>query len=174
MRIPAFLLVLSLSSATALHCQGPANRGPERAVAAERPVDPVAAAAMSLVLPGAGQVYTRRPLLGGLFFGAAGGALVLGLLSERVTVECLARATEGCPPDQVLSETRERQHLDAALVGVAGVALASAIDAYHAARSRNARVAAARPDADGRPRLRGPGLEAGGSHARLSLLRLTF
>lgn len=127
---------------------------------------PAGAAALSLVVPGAGQLYTKRPALGAAFLGAAAGALAFGLLSERVTTECLARPESGaCPPDQVLRTTTERPHLDAGVVGAIGVALLSAVDAFHSARSLNAHSGI---------RVAAPAVEVDGSRVRVSLVRITF
>lgn len=133
---------------------------------------PAGAAALSLAVPGAGQLYTRRPLLGAAFLGAAGGALAFGLLSERVTTECLSRPESGpCPPDQVLRTTTERPHLDAGVVGAIAVAMLSAVDAFHTARSLNARPSGS---VHSGARVEAPAVEVDGTRVRVSLVRITF
>ena len=100
---------------------------------------------MSLVVPGLGQAYTRRPLLGALFLGVGAGAAAAGLLYKEATVRCLAPLVDGsCPPGEELSRSEETPYLVAGL-GVAGaMALVAAIEAYVSANRLNAEDAAQR------------------------------
>lgn len=87
------------------------------------------------VIPGLGQVYTGRPVLGAAVFGATAGAVALGVLSTETTVRCLAPLTDGrCPPDQVHSESSARPYL---VYGISAAAILSglaAAEAYFSAK----------------------------------------
>lgn len=110
---------------------------PEESAAPLLPYSPGSAMLRSFLLPGLGQLYTDRPLLGGLVFAGWATALGVGLLSEEIAIECLARVSDVCPVDQVRGEVSRRPLLGPA-VGVAiGIAVFSAIEARAAAKRAN-------------------------------------
>jgi TM2 domain-containing membrane protein YozV len=98
------------------------------------------AAVSSLLLPGSGQFYTRRPLAGFLSLSAFGGALAFGLLSQSTTIECLGVATDDRCDGPVLSTTKERPYLLAGVGAAAAVAAISAMDAARGASRANERI----------------------------------
>ena len=108
-----------------------------------RTYNPGAAMATSLFLPGTGQFISGRPAAGFAFLAAAAGAAAFGWFREDILIECRIPPTGGvCPPNDIVSEQRERPYLATGL-GVAGaVALFAAIDAYRGASGSNR---AARP-----------------------------
>lgn len=137
---------------------GVCYRGPEEAV--EPPVrpeprtqpppapasttlyDPGSAAVRSLLLPGLGQFYTKRPAMGAVFLAGWAGALGLGLMSQEVTVECLDRVTDDCPSNRILSETVKRPMLAVGVGGAVVLAVVSALEARSGAAKLNARTVA--------------------------------
>jgi hypothetical protein len=100
---------------------------------------PGSAALRSLAIPGLGQFYTGRPALGMTFLAAWAGAIGFGIMSQKVTVECLAQTTESCPTGQVRAEVVERPMLPVGLGAAVVVAVISAFEARSGARKANAR-----------------------------------
>ncbi len=100
--------------------------------------NPGAAMATSLLLPGVGQLYSGRPVAGLFFLSAVAGSVAFGYLAEDVRIECRVPPVGGvCPPNDVVSEERERPYLTAALGAAGALALIAAIDAYRGASGRN-------------------------------------
>jgi hypothetical protein len=97
------------------------------------PVDarsPAVAAALGMVLPGAGEFYVNRPVHGLLVLAAAGGAAAAGYFVTRVDVDCRSVPVDGtCPSGDVLGEDRKRPYLTAGLATAAAITLLGAIDA---------------------------------------------
>ena len=118
---------------------GPAGGGERAAAPAPAAVySPSGAMVRSLFLPGLGQMYTRRPVLGAVFIGAAVGAAGLGLFSTETTVRCLAPLTDGtCPSGAEHSREEKKPYMAAGLGGVAAVAVVAAIEAFTAAKRLN-------------------------------------
>jgi hypothetical protein len=99
---------------------------------------PGGAAVRSLFIPGLGQVYTKRPALGILFIGAAGGAAAFGILSKETTVRCLAPLASGtCPSGQEHSRVEDTPYLIPGIAAAAGIAAIAAIEAFTAAKRLN-------------------------------------
>ena len=118
----------------------PAARPTASAVAAmPGPYSPGSAAVRSAIVPGLGQFYTGRPVLGAAFLAAAGGALAAGFLSEKVTVECLTRTSGACPHDQIRGEVSEKPYMAAGVGAFVALAAIGAFEAHSAARKANAR-----------------------------------
>jgi len=153
------------SAALITGLRGVCYRGPEperRAVPETPPttaspasslrLDPGSAALRSLAVPGLGQFYTGRPVVGAAFLAGWIGALGFGLLSQDVTVECLARVGEGepCPSGQARDEIAERPMLAVGLGAAVAVAVISALEARSGARKANARQVALSRGAAGR------------------------
>jgi hypothetical protein len=108
------------------------------------------ALAMGLVVPGLGQVYSGRHVLGLLSLAAAGGAVAAGVLTEHVKIDCRIQPVNGtCPAPDILGQRTERPYLTAGLAGAAAVTLAGALDAFFAARRANSAVAEARRSRSG-------------------------
>jgi hypothetical protein len=103
---------------------------------------PGSAAVRSLLIPGLGQFYTKRPAVGAVFLAGWAGALGFGLMSQEVTVECLDRVTDTCPPNRVLSETVKRPMLAVGVGGAVALAVVSALEARSGAAKLNARTVA--------------------------------
>ena len=127
------------------------------------------AALRSVVVPGLGQFSSGRPLVGAFFLAA-------GMLSESVTVYCLAQTTGECPHDQIAEEVSESK-MTLGLAGFAAVAVASALEAYTGVNRVNRSRMAAQSASDEPATtitLAPPGLRATRSGVRLDLLRLHF
>jgi tetratricopeptide (TPR) repeat protein len=89
----------------------------------------------SALVPGAGQFYTGRPLLGAAVTGVAVTTLAAGALYRRTTVHCLDATASPCPSGQVASRETERPFMAPAIVVAAGLAVAAAVEAaLHATR----------------------------------------
>jgi tetratricopeptide (TPR) repeat protein len=90
---------------------------------------------MGALLPGGGQFYTGRPVLGATVTALAIGALATGALYQRTTVHCLDAAADPCPQEMVASRETGRPLLTP-MIGVAvGLALVAAVEAaLHAGR----------------------------------------
>ncbi|MGD8278948.1 MAG: hypothetical protein PVH00_13015 [Gemmatimonadota bacterium] len=104
---------------------------------------PGQALAMGIV-PGLGQVYAGRRVLGVFSLALAGGAVATGVLVEHVKIDCRIQPVDGtCPAADVLGERTERPYLIAGIAGAAAVTLVGALDAFFAARRANSRAAEA-------------------------------
>lgn len=92
------------------------------------------------LVPGAGQFYTGRPLLGAAVTGVAVTALAAGALYRRTTVHCLDATASPCPSSQVASRETERPFMAPAIAVAMGLTVAAAVEAaLHATRpSRHA------------------------------------
>ena len=137
------------------------------------------AAVSSLLLPGSGQFYARRPLAGVVSLSAFGGALAFGLLSQSTTIECLGVASADRCEGAVLSSTKERPYLLAGIGAAAAIAALSAMDAARGARRANEQISRARavgddgPQSD-RPRLGMPAVLPRPDGVAVEILRLRF
>jgi hypothetical protein len=103
---------------------------------------PTSAAMRSLAVPGLGQFYTGRPAVGVAFLAAWAGAIGFGIMSQDVTVECLAQTSDACPAGQVRAEIVERPMLPVGLGAAIAVAVISAFEARSGANRANNRQAA--------------------------------
>ena len=117
---------------------------PEAAAATSPPSSPLSfnpgsAALRSLAVPGLGQFHTGRPAVGVAFLAAWAGAIGFGILSQDVTVECLAQTTGACPAGQIRAEIVERPMLPVGLGAAIAVAVISAFEARAGANRANAR-----------------------------------
>jgi hypothetical protein len=137
--------------------------------------NPTAVAVRSLLVPGLGQFQTRRPALGAAFALGAGGALAAGLMSQRVTVECLVRTTDGsCPAGQSRDELTERPMLLPGLAAFVALGVISAFEASSAARRANARAGSGGDPGDVDVRL-APGFEPGSDGSmKVRVLQVRF
>jgi tetratricopeptide (TPR) repeat protein len=101
---------------------------------------PGRALAIGLIVPGAGQFYTGRPLRGAIAFGAASLAVVVGA-GQRTTAETV-QVTAVDPFGNPYTYTTTRQSsnrplLAPALAAAGVIALASAIEAFNYTRRMN-------------------------------------
>ncbi len=135
---------------------------------------PGQALALGLLLPGLGEIYAGRPVLGVFALGAAAGALAAAFMVEKVDVRCATIPVNNfCPPEDIVSETMERPYLGAGVAAAAGITLLGALDAFLATRRTNIGPL----DSMGSARLQvGPaGLERGPDGAvRLGWIRVAF
>ena len=120
------------------------ERPPERTPTAAAPptaamprFNPGSAMTRSLIVPGLGQFYTGRPVLGVLFLAAWGGAIGAAVLSQETTVECLARVTDVCPAADIRGESVSRPLLVIGAGGALAIAVISAFEAKAAAGRLN-------------------------------------
>jgi len=106
------------------------------------PLSPTAALGLGLVIPGAGQMYTGRKLLGVLTLAAAGGALAYAVKTDLVTKEFVVNPTDpfGNPLPPFIDTRTEvgRPHLGVGLAALGAIAGATAIEAFLHARRVNA------------------------------------
>jgi hypothetical protein len=147
----------------------------EGAVASPTP-NPTAALAFGVV-PGMGQYYTGRGMMGTIVLSAVAGAVAAGFLVKDVTIRCINTPPEGsdCPPGQVLDETTDRPYLTPALGAAGVVTLVGAIEAFVRARGRRAEQAEAVQNlASSGVRLSGPTVAMRGGRVEVSVLGLRF
>jgi uncharacterized membrane protein YeaQ/YmgE (transglycosylase-associated protein family) len=141
---------------------------PEPATVRE-PMKPGAALIGGLVVPGVGQMMTRRPALGLLFMGGAVGAVVASrALSKAGVLEC--NEFDEC------DEVEARKNLVPAGIGAAVVlGIIGAIEARSYAAKYNAGLSAGGDASEHRIRI-DPGLETSRTRGAVAvrLLRLTF
>jgi len=106
------------------------------------PLSPTAALGLGLVIPGAGQMYTGRKLLGVITLAAAGGALAYAVKTDLVTKEFVVNPTDpfGNPLPPFIDTRTEvgRPHLAAGLATLGAIAGVTAIEAFVHARKVNA------------------------------------
>lgn len=98
---------------------------------------PTGALALGLV-PGMGHFYTSRPLMGSLTLSVAAMAFAAGYSYQEVTTLCLTDVPSGgtCPPRDIIEERNERPYFWIGLGIATAVTVASAVDAYLAAKGR--------------------------------------
>jgi len=106
------------------------------------PLSPTAALGLGLVIPGAGQMYTGRKVLGGLTLAAAGGALYYAVKTDLVTKDSVVNSKDPfgnpLPPFLVKRTETGRPHLAAGLATLGAIAGVTAIEAFVHARRMNA------------------------------------
>ena len=96
---------------------------------------------LGLVVPGAGQMYTRRPVRGTLLFGLAATALGVGAKGHTKTATVQETATDPFGNRYTFTTTRkttERPYLAPGIAVAGGIALVSAFEAFHYAGQVNA------------------------------------
>lgn len=149
----------------------------ERTGVAAGQLNPGGAAVRSLLVPGLGQFYTRRPVVGVALLAGAAASLAVGLGSTRETVECLAyTAGDACPENARGTTSSTKPYMAAGLGGVAALAILGAFDAHRAAKRANERRTAGglgRAEPRGL-RFREPAAYVGTGGAGLVLLRAEF
>jgi tetratricopeptide (TPR) repeat protein len=96
---------------------------------------------LGLIVPGGGQMYTRRPVRGALLFGLAATALGVGAKSQSKTTTVQQTGTDPFGNRYNFTTTKtttEHPYLAPGIVVAGGVALASAFEAFHYAARVNA------------------------------------
>jgi hypothetical protein len=110
---------------------------------------PSPAGALALgVVPGMGQYYTGRPIMGTATLVSAGAAVAAGFMIKDITVLCLNDVPEGqpCPPDLIVDELTERPYLWVGIGIGAAITVVGAVEAFlRARRARDARAELALP-----------------------------
>jgi hypothetical protein len=100
---------------------------------------PGGAAVRSLLVPGLGQFYTGKPVLGVVFLAATGAAIGVALGSKEITGLCMSPLSGGdCPSDQIWSQSTSRPLLVPGLAGAGAIAIIAALEARSAAKKKNA------------------------------------
>lgn len=99
-------------------------------------LDPSVALASGL-LPGAGQFYTHRPVLGLAVLGATAGALYWGLRPQHVTITRTFKDPNDVSHSYTLEGT-QRTHLTAGVAAASAITLLGALEAYIYARHETA------------------------------------
>jgi tetratricopeptide (TPR) repeat protein len=110
-----------------------------------RNMSPGSALARGLLVPGLGQHYTRRPVLGFLVLGAVGGAIAYGVVPKDVEITEVRTGTFIDPfgnereyeYDYTYFE-RQRPNLTAGIAAAAAISALAALEAYNHARSATA------------------------------------
>ncbi|PYP79012.1 MAG: hypothetical protein DMD35_09600 [Gemmatimonadetes bacterium] len=106
------------------------------------PPSPGAALGLGLVIPGAGQMYTGRPVFGAITLMAAGGAVAYALKSGPVTKEFVVNPKDpfGNPLPPFVDRRTEtgHPHLTPGLAAAGAIAGIAAIEAFVHARHMNA------------------------------------
>ena len=104
-------------------------------------LSPTAALGLGMVIPGAGQMYTGRKVLGVITLAAAGGALAYAVKPDPVTKEFVVNPTDpfGNPLPPFIDTRTEtgRPHLVPGLAALGVIAGAAAIEAFVYARRVN-------------------------------------
>jgi tetratricopeptide (TPR) repeat protein len=101
------------------------------------PASPAQALALGLVLPGAGQFYTGRPLAGFAALGGAVGALAYGFQTQTRSIEVTQQATDPFGNPYTYTTTQrisERPHTAIGVGAVAAILIGGGIEAYRYAR----------------------------------------
>lgn len=106
-------------------------------------MNPGSAFTRGLILPGLGQHYTRRPVLGFLVLGAAGGALALGFVPKDVDIVEIRTGTFIDPFGNEREYEYEYPYVErqypnrtAGIAAAAAISVLAAFEAYSHARSR--------------------------------------
>jgi tetratricopeptide (TPR) repeat protein len=106
-----------------------------------RPPSPGQALGLGLIIPGAGQFYTRRPIRGALFLAATAAAVGFGLQTQTKTTSVEQTGTDPFGNPYTYTATRrttDRPNLIPGIAVAGALALGSAIEAYSFARRSNA------------------------------------
>jgi hypothetical protein len=134
-------------------------------------------AALLSIVPGGGQFYTRRPILGITFLAAAAGAVAVGVQKQDLTVECLAHnAGSACPAGQTGREVSQQHPYLLPAVGAAAVlGIISGVVAFSTAVNVNRRAAqTARGQLDAAVRILPPTVAVAADGASVAFVRLRF
>ena len=106
-----------------------------------KPVSPPQVLGLGLIIPGAGQFYTGRPLRGAVFLAGATAAIAFGLQQQTKTELVTQTAIDpfGNPYEFTTTvSTKERSNLIPGLLVAGAIAAGGAIEAFSFARRNNA------------------------------------
>lgn len=127
-----------------------------------------------LAVPGLGQFYAGKPVIGAGYLGATTTAVLIGLMSERIEIECLSPLDGGeCPVGMEFSHRERRHLLGRSLLAAGAIAAAGAVHAWLDVRRA---TGAAAVEATGGPAM-GVGLvnaEWAGDRVRVGLVNVRF
>jgi tetratricopeptide (TPR) repeat protein len=107
----------------------------------QRPPSPGQALGLGLVLPGAGQFYTRRPLFGALFLAGTSAAVGFGIQSQTSTKPVQRTAKDPFGNEYTFTTTQRTSDRPNLVPGVAvagALMVAGAVEAYVYAQRSNA------------------------------------
>lgn len=96
---------------------------------------------LGLVVPGAGQMYTRRPVRGTILFGLAAAAIGIGAKGQTKTSTIEQTGTDPFGHKYTFTTTRtttQHPYLAPGILAAGGIALISAVEAFHFAGQVNA------------------------------------
>ncbi len=154
--------------------QKPAAAAPPAGISSLAP--PRSVLVRGLLLPGSGQVSTGRTPLGLAVGIGVGGAVAAGVLTKKVSVDCLSEPADGvCPAADVLRRQVERPLLVPGIAVAAAGTILAAIEAYHY-RSQQIQARAGSSGAAERTsaRLLPPSGSAGADGVELHFIRIRF
>jgi len=89
---------------------------------------------LGLVVPGGGQMYTRRPVRGAVLFGVAAAAMGFGLHGNTKTIAIEQTGTDPFGHRYTFTTTRstvERPYLATGVAVAGAIAIVSAVEAFH-------------------------------------------
>jgi hypothetical protein len=140
----ALFTTVAVASPSLLHAQTtmsesrPSVGTPIPVRAAEESLDAETALLRGLVVPGLGQFYAGTPALGAGYLGATTTAVLIGLLSQRVEIQCLSPLQDGgCPSGMEFSRHERRHLMGQSLLAAGAIAVAGAVHAWIDVRGRN-------------------------------------
>ncbi len=96
---------------------------------------------LGLVVPGGGQMYTRRPVRGAVLFGLAAAALGVGAKGQTKTTLVEQTGTDPFGHQYTFTTTKtttEHPYLAPGIALASGIAIVSAVEAFHYAARVNA------------------------------------
>jgi len=96
---------------------------------------------LGLVVPGGGQMYTRRPIRGAVLFGLAAAALGVGAKGQTKTTLVEQTGTDPFGQKYTFTTTKtttDHPYLAPGIALAGGIALVSAFEAFHYAGRVNA------------------------------------
>jgi len=128
-----------------------------------------------LAVPGLGQFYAGKPAIGAGYLGATTTAVLIGLLSERIRIECLSPLENGGCPDGMEYSREERRHLLGRSLAAAGaIAVAGAVHAWFDVRRSQGRAGDVKMEGEAAVGVGLVNAEWAGDRVRLGLVHVRF
>lgn len=166
---------ISRDSAVAAEADSVPEPAPDSVAPRRSLRSPGSAFALGLVVPGLGEVYAGRAVLGLVALAVAGGAVTAGYLAESVDIRCATiPQNDVCPQADIVSQTTDRPYLGAGIAVAAGVTVLAALDAFLAARRANAQILSEGTNSDRNMDVLPPALSITARNVRIDILRLRF